>query len=84
MYPMAPSRPRGTVCMTHLPDIEKVRLRRRLREFANEVKRSNMALRLPDDLIDSIPDGLILFVREQLEAFRIVKRPDGLWEERRL
>jgi len=58
-------------------------LRRILRQFAIEVKQNpGWAVKVPDHIIDAIPEGLDQWAQDQLELFGLVRRPDGRWEKR--
>lgn len=58
----------------------KVLVRARAREFADEVKTSRMARRLPDELIDWLRDDEVPALAEHLRAFGLQQRTDWLWE----
>lgn len=58
----------------------KVLVRARARKFADEVKTSRMAHRLPDELIDWLRDDEIPTLAEHLRALGLQRRTDWLWE----
>lgn len=56
-------------------------VRRAARKFAHEVKESNMALKLPDNIIDWLKDEDIEPFKEYLKSFGLVQRKqDYRWE----
>ena len=62
-------------------DHRRLLISARLRKFANEVKASNMALRMPDELFDSIPDADLAWADERLRQLGLTQRDrDGRWE----
>jgi len=58
----------------------KVLVRARARKFADEVKASRMAHRLPDELIAWLRDDEIPTLTEYLKVFGLQRRTDWLWE----
>lgn len=63
--------------------IRRMEVRRRAKDFAMMVRESNMAHKLGDELIDWLKDEEFEQFDEYLRRFRLIRRPDGLWEERR-
>lgn len=55
-------------------------VRREARKFANAVKESNMALKVPSDLIDWLKDEDFEPFKEYLKGFGLVQRKDFSWE----
>lgn len=68
----------------HMPyiDVRAVLLRSRARKFATEVKSSNMACTIPDEIIDWLKDEEIEEFREALKRFGLVQRKDFYWERK--
>lgn len=64
-------------------DLKQAAVRAKARKFATMVKQSNMAHKIPDDIIDSLTDDEVRYFMECLTQFRLVKRKDYLWEEDR-
>lgn len=58
----------------------EILVRARARKFANEVKESNMAILVPDDLIDWLHNDEIQPFFAHLRAFGLTQRNDCRWE----
>jgi len=66
------------------PHIRELRIRRLARQFANQVKVSNMAMKIPDEVIDQLKDGEEQKFVEFLGLFGLVRNSRGThWEENR-
>jgi hypothetical protein len=61
-------------------DIKRAKIRAKARKFAETVRESNMACRIPDDVVDSLTDDEIPLFMEYCKQFRIVQRKDYFWE----
>jgi hypothetical protein len=61
-------------------DIKRAKVRSKARKFAAEVRESNMACTVPDDIIDSLADDEVKMFTEFCKQFRIVQRKDFYWE----
>lgn len=58
-------------------------VRRQARIFAEDVKNSNMACKIPDEVIDWLKDNEFEPFKVFCMQFNIVQRPDLLWERRK-
>jgi hypothetical protein len=63
--------------------VRRARLCRKAKDFATMVKQSNMAHKIPDDIIDWLEDDEVVTFKEQLYRNRLTQRKDLLWEENR-
>lgn len=53
------------------------------KQFATEIRGSNLALFFPSELIDQLSDEELESIRDQLtRRFHLVQRNDGRWEEK--
>lgn len=64
-------------------EVRRLQVRRKAREFARMVRTSNMAHKVPDEIIDWLKDDEVAPFKEHLRAFRLVQRKDFYWEENR-
>lgn len=60
-------------------DLETVRMRVQAKKFKVSIP-TNMAVYLPDKLIDSLTDNEAHKLLEILPTIGLVQRPDGRWE----
>jgi hypothetical protein len=58
-------------------------LRSKARAFAQEVKKQNLALKIPEEVVDWLKDEEILPFFDHLFSFGLQKRKDFFWEERK-
>lgn len=68
-----------------LTQVEKraILVRAKARGFAKSVKGTNLAFKLPEELIDWLKDEEIVPFKAYLNCFGLVQRKDSLWEENR-
>lgn len=55
-------------------------VRSKARAFARDVRMGNMAIKLPDEIIDWLKDDEIPTFKRTCEEFRIRQRDDFFWE----
>lgn len=65
-------------------DFRAATVRAKARRFANDVRASNMAMSIYDEILDWLHDDEIDQFKEYLKQFRLVQRTHDLkWEEKR-
>ncbi len=64
-------------------DMAMAKVRVLAKKFANDCRSTNMAHKLPDDVLDKVPDKYIELFKATINAKNVYMRPDGYWEERR-
>lgn len=63
-------------------EIRATLVRAKARAFAKSVKGTNLAFKLPEELIDWLKDEEVPEFKQHLNNFGLVQRKDYLWEEK--
>jgi len=64
-------------------ELRKILVRSKARKFAQDVRLSQMAHFIPDEIVEFLKDDEIPLFKEHLKEFRLQMRKDHRWEERR-